>query len=59
MYWINSYLGLLDLITTDTGKNFINKEFKYYVITIGATTKSVPVKLHNFIEMVKRYYSLL
>jgi hypothetical protein len=59
MYWINSYLGLLDLITTDTGKNFISKKFKYYTVIIGVTIKLVPVELHNFIGMVERYYGLL
>jgi hypothetical protein len=59
MYWIDSYLGLLDLITIDTGKNFISKEFKHYTATLGITIKSVLVESHNFIRMVKRYHSLL
>ena len=59
MYWIDSYLGLLNLITIDTGKNFVSKEFKHYIVTIRATIKLVPVKSHNFIGMVKRYYGLL
>ena len=59
MCWIDSYLELLDLITTDIGKNFISKEFKYYAATIGATIKLVLVKSHNSIRMVERYYSPL
>ncbi len=59
MYWINSYLGPLDLIITDAGKNFVSKEFKYYAVTIKITIKSVPVKLYNSIGMVKCYYGLL
>src|SRR6266700_3588196 len=59
MCWINSYLGLLDLIIIDAGKNFVSKEFKYYAATIGVTTKSVLVKLYNSIGMVERYYGLL
>ena len=59
MYWIDSYLGLLDLITTDAGKNFVSKEFKYYAATIGVTTKLVPVESHNSIGMVERYHGPL
>jgi len=59
MCWINSYLGLLDLITTDARKNFVSKEFKHYAATIGATIKSVLVELYNSIRMVERYYSPL
>jgi len=59
MCWINSYLGLPDLITIDTRKNFVSKEFKHYAATMGATIKLVLVKSHNFIGMVERYHSLL
>jgi len=59
MCWINSYLGLLDLITIDAKKNFISKEFKHYAATIGVTIKSVLVKLRNSIRMVERYYGPL
>ena len=59
MCQIDSYLGLLDLITTDARKNFISKEFKHYAATIGVTIKLVPVKLHNSIRMVERYYGPL
>ena len=59
MYQINSYLGLLDLITIDIRKNFISKEFKHYAVTMGAIIKSVPVKSYNFIGMVKCYYGPL
>jgi hypothetical protein len=59
MCWIDSYLGLLDLITIDIGKNFVSKEFKYYAATLGITIKLVLVELYNSIRMVERYYSLL
>ena len=59
MCQIDSYLGPPDLITIDAGKNFVSKEFKHYAATIGVTTKSVPVKSHNSIGMVERYYGLL
>ena len=59
MYWINIYLGPLDLIISDIGKNFINKEFKEYINTMGIYIKPVLVKAYNSISIVKRYYSLL
>ena len=59
MYWINIYLKLLNLITYNTGKNFINKVFKQYISTIGINIKRVLVKAHNSINMVKQYHRLL
>ena len=59
MYWINIYLGPLDLIIIDIGKNFISKKFKKYVNIIGIYIKAVLVKAYNFISIVKQYYSLL
>ena len=53
MYWIDIYLGPPDLIISDTGKNFINKEFKEYVNTMGIYIKAVPVKAHNSIGIVE------
>ena len=59
MYWIDIYLGPLDLIISDTGKNFISKEFKEYINTIGIHIKVVLVEAHNFIGIVKQYHSPL
>ena len=53
MYQINIYLGPLDLIIYNTGKNFINKEFKQYINTIGINIKRVLVKAYNSISIVK------
>ena len=53
MCWINIYLGPLDLVIHDMGKNFISKEFKQYISTIGINTKGVLVKAHNSINIVK------
>ena len=47
------------MITINAGKNFVSKEFKYYTVTIGVTIKSVLVKSHNSIGMVKHYYGPL
>ena len=59
MCWINIYLGLLDLITHNAGKNFVSKEFKQYATIIGISIKGVLVKVYNSIRIVERYYSLL
>ena len=53
MCWIDIYLGLLDLIIYNIGKNFISKEFKQYVNTIGINIKGVLIKAYNSISMVK------
>ena len=35
--WINTYLGLLDIITYDAGTNFDNTEFRNEARFIGIT----------------------
>jgi len=57
--WINIYLGPLDVIAHNIGKNFISREFKQYAVNIGTTIKSVPVKAYNLISIVERYYGPL
>jgi hypothetical protein len=52
-------LGLLDLITSNTGKNFVSKEFKEYTNTISIRTKVVLVETYNSISIIERYYSPL
>jgi hypothetical protein len=48
-----------DLITSDTEKNFVSKEFKEYTNTIDICTKTVPVEAYNSIGIVEQYHSLL
>jgi hypothetical protein len=59
MCWINTYLGPLDHIVSNTGKNFVSKEFKEYANTIGIRTKAVLVKAHNSVGIVEQYHGLL
>jgi len=47
------------VITRNAGKNFISREFKQYAVNIGTTIKSIPVRAHNLISMVKRYHGPL
>ena len=51
------YLGPPNIITHNTGKNFISKEFKQYTTILGIIIRSVSVKAHNLIKIVKCYYS--
>ena len=53
MCWINIYLGPLDLIISNTGKNFVSKEFKEYANTIGIHIKAVLVKTYNSIGIIE------
>ena len=47
------------MITYNTKKNFISKDFKYLAIIIGITTKTVLVEVHWSIRKVERYYIVL
>ncbi|RKF72448.1 hypothetical protein GcM1_248171 [Golovinomyces cichoracearum] len=51
--WIDTYLGPPDLITHDTGKNFVSQEFRQYAHDLGTTTKVIPVEAHWSIELDK------
>ena len=53
MCWIDTYLGPLDLVTHNVGKNFVSKKFKEYVNTIGICIKVVLVEAYNSISMVE------
>jgi len=57
--WINTYLGPPDIIAYNTEKNFISREFKQYIVNMGTITKSIPVKAHNLIGIVKYYHGPL
>ena len=49
MCWIDTYLKPLDLVTHNMGKNFISKEFKYYINIMGINTKGALVETHNLL----------
>ena len=59
MCWIDIYLGPLDVIAHDIGKNFISREFKQYAVNMGTIIKSVLVKAYNLIIIIEHYYSPL
>jgi len=37
----------------------VSKEFKQYAIIFGIVIKSVPIKAHNLVGIVERYYGPL
>ena len=47
------------MITYNTKKNFISKDFKHLAIIMGITTKIVLVEVHWLIGKVERYYIVL
>jgi hypothetical protein len=59
MAWIDTYVGPLDFIITDAGKNFVSKEFSQFATSVGTTTVSVPVEAHWSIGAVECYYAVL
>jgi hypothetical protein len=53
------YIEPLDLITTNTSKNFISKEFVNNTALLFIKVKEVLVKAYNSISKVKRYYIVI
>ena len=43
----------------NVGKNFVLAKFKSMARTIAVTVKEVPVKAHNSVGLVERYYTPL
>lgn len=52
-------LGSADLITVNAGKQFMTKEFKQYATNMRIIVKNIPIEVHHFIQMLKRYYQSL
>ena len=58
-FWIDTYLGPPDLISTDAGKQFTSREFKQFAANMGIVVKTVPVEAHHSIGLVERYHGLI
>lgn len=56
MCWIFVFLGPLDLITHDAGKQFMDRVFWSNSEMLRIQTKSVPIESPNSISYVKRYH---
>jgi hypothetical protein len=57
--WIDIYLGLLDNIVYNIGKNFTSIEFRQYAKSIIIQVQEIPVETYNSIGKIKRYYIFL
>ncbi len=55
-YQIDVYLRLLAFVIYDLGTNFNSKEFRDNARIMDIKTKQMPVKVHNSIRLVERYY---
>ena len=53
------YIGLLDIIAIDAGKNFISLEFVNSATFIAINVINVLVKAYNSIRKVERYYAII
>ena len=56
---INVYLRPPNYIIHNAGKNFISTEFKQNAHAMSIEVKEVPIKAHNSIGKVERYYTPL
>jgi hypothetical protein len=59
IYWVDTYLGPLDNIIHDAGKNFVSIEFKQYAKFMVIQVTEMPVETYNSIGKIERYYILL
>jgi hypothetical protein len=57
--WIDMYVGPLDLIATNAGKNFVSKEFVDNAASLSIKVKEVLVEAHNSIGKVERYHAVI
>jgi hypothetical protein len=59
LYWIDIYLGPLNNIVHNAGKNFVSAKFQQYTKSIIIQIQEIPVETYNSIGKVERYYTLL
>jgi hypothetical protein len=57
--WIDIYLDLFNLITSNANKKFIAREFKQYATNMKIWANIVFVKTHHSINMIERYHESL
>ncbi len=48
-----------NVITSNADRQFVTREFKQYVANMSIEIKTIFVKTHHLIEMIKRYHKLL
>jgi hypothetical protein len=57
--WIDIYLRSSDVIITDADKQYVIKKFKQYASNMKIAIKTMFIKTHHSIKMIKRYHDLL
>jgi hypothetical protein len=57
--WIDIYLELFNLITSNARKQFIAREFKQYAVNMSIKIKITSVEAHHSIDMIERYHDSL
>ncbi len=57
--WIDIYLRSSNLITIDADKQSVTKEFKQYADNMKIVVKTISIKIHHSIDMMKRYHDSL
>lgn len=58
-FWINVYLGPPDIITHDSGINFVARSFEDNAALLHITCTKVPVEGANRMSIVERYHEPL
>ena len=53
---INVYIGPLEIICYNIGRNFNSSKFYQYTILISIITKYIPVKVYNLVGLVEQYH---
>jgi hypothetical protein len=59
IYWVDTYLGPLDNIIYNIGKNFVSIEFRQYIKSIVIQVTEIPVETYNSIGKIERYHAFL
>jgi hypothetical protein len=54
--WIDVYLSSSNHILHDVDKNFVNREFRQFVISMTIIIKFVSIETHCLIDIIKRYH---
>ena len=57
--WIDVYVGPPDVVTHDSGRNFVSHEFQENAHSFAIRTKCVPVEAANSMGLVERYHTPL
>jgi hypothetical protein len=57
--WIDTYIGPLNIMVTNAGKNFKSSEFVANARILAIEVEEVPVEVYNSIGKIERYHGSL